>query len=51
MARIEAIGTTLTEIFERADVLGEPTNVVADRIAEERFRSPNAVEESRVASL
>lgn len=51
MARIEAIGTTLMQIFERADADAEPTNVVADRIAEERLRAPMLHEQMRVASL
>ncbi|WGL16741.1 Glu/Leu/Phe/Val dehydrogenase dimerization domain-containing protein [Microbulbifer bruguierae] len=36
-AHIETIGTTLQEVFERADQSGETTALVADRIAEERF--------------
>lgn len=42
VARIEAIGATLTEIFERADILHEPTNVVADRIAVARVVAPGS---------
>ena len=51
VSRIEAIGTTLTEIFQRADVHGEPTNTIADRIAEERFQNTSVLEEARVASF
>lgn len=39
---LERIYDTLTEIFQRADTEAEPTNVIADRIAEERFRRPSA---------
>jgi leucine dehydrogenase len=37
-AHLERIGATLTEIFERSEVTGQPTGEVADRLAEERFR-------------
>jgi leucine dehydrogenase len=36
-AHIERIGSTLTEIFERAEAEKKATNVVANTIAEERF--------------
>lgn len=36
-AHIESIGTTLAEVFERADATGKTTSSVADVIAEERF--------------
>jgi leucine dehydrogenase len=35
---IEGIGGTLSEIFTRARADGLPTNMVADQVAEERFR-------------
>jgi leucine dehydrogenase len=35
---IEGIDATLTEIFTRARTDGLPTNIVADQVAEERFR-------------
>jgi leucine dehydrogenase len=35
--RVLAIGDTLTQIFKRADQENKPTNVIADRIAEERM--------------
>ncbi|HEX3945675.1 MAG TPA: Glu/Leu/Phe/Val dehydrogenase dimerization domain-containing protein [Rhizomicrobium sp.] len=35
--RVLGIGDTLTQIFRRADGEGVPTNVVADRMAEERM--------------
>jgi leucine dehydrogenase len=38
LRHIERIDDTLMEIFERAERQGLPTNVVADHIAEERFR-------------
>ena len=38
----ERIGPTLTEIFQLAAREGRPTNAVADRMAEERFKSPSA---------
>ncbi len=34
-----AIGDTLTRIFERAEAEGRPTQVIADRLAEERLRA------------
>lgn len=33
-----AIGTTLTQIFQRADAEKRPTNLIADELAEERFQ-------------
>lgn len=36
---LDGIGETLTEIFLRADAESLPTDVIADRIAEERFRA------------
>ncbi len=38
----ERIGPTLSEIFQLAAREGKPTNAVADRMAEERFKSPSA---------
>jgi len=38
-AHVREIGSTLTEIFERAAQEGLPTSVVADRVAEARFKS------------
>ena len=38
-AHLDHIYDTLLEIFERADAAGAATNVVADRMAEERFRA------------
>ncbi|WP_323844698.1 Glu/Leu/Phe/Val dehydrogenase dimerization domain-containing protein [Microbulbifer magnicolonia] len=40
---IETIGTTMKEVFLRADETGETTAHVADRIAEERFGHEDAV--------
>ena len=37
LARVETIGTTLAEVFERATRAGLPTHEVADRIARERI--------------
>ena len=37
LARVEGIGATLAEVFERADRTGMPTHEVADRIARERI--------------
>jgi len=37
--RVLGIAATLGEIFQRADAEGTPTNVIADRIAEERMRA------------
>ena len=39
---IEGIGGTLSEIFTRARTDGLPTNLVADQVAEERFRKTGA---------
>lgn len=36
-AHIETISDTLNEIFDRSEQTGQPTGVVADRLAEERF--------------
>lgn len=36
-AHIERIGTTLKEIYSRADTTERPTNIVANEIAQERF--------------
>jgi len=38
LAHIEGIHDTLLEIFARAQTEGLPTGIVADHIAEERFR-------------
>ena len=37
LAKVERIGTTLAEVFERAVRAGRPTNEVADRLARERL--------------
>jgi leucine dehydrogenase len=37
LAQVEAIGTTLAEVFERAARAGLPTYEVADRVARERI--------------
>ncbi len=42
LRHIERIDDTLVEIFERADAAGIPSNVIADKIAEERFKKPAA---------
>jgi leucine dehydrogenase len=39
--RVLGIAETLAQIFRRADAEGAPTNIVADRIAEERFAAPS----------
>ncbi|MHA1537621.1 MAG: Glu/Leu/Phe/Val dehydrogenase dimerization domain-containing protein [Alphaproteobacteria bacterium] len=36
--KLQRIADTLTEIFQRAERENKPTNIIADRIAEERFR-------------
>lgn len=36
---IEQIGATLVEIYQRASEMGLPTNIVANQIAEERFKN------------
>ncbi len=38
--RVLAIGETLDQVFREAESSGEPPEVVADRIAERRFRGP-----------
>jgi leucine dehydrogenase len=40
--RVRAIGDTLGAIFRRADTEHEPTNVIADRMAEERIAAGRA---------
>jgi leucine dehydrogenase len=40
--RVRAIPDRLTQIFSRADQAGEPTNVIADRMAEERMANGSA---------
>src|SRR5262249_49188159 len=40
--RVRAIPDRLTQIFSRAEQDGEPTNVIADRIAEERMSTASA---------
>jgi leucine dehydrogenase len=40
--RVRAIPDRLTQIFSRADQAGEPTNVIADRMAEERMANGGA---------
>ncbi len=37
-AHVRRIGDTLSEVFARADAEGVPTSVIADRLAEERFK-------------
>lgn len=37
LKQVDAIGTTLEEIFDRAERQRQPTDAVADRLAEERF--------------
>lgn len=39
LRHIERIDDTLIEIFERAEATGTASNVIADRIAEERFKT------------
>jgi leucine dehydrogenase len=40
--KVEGIGDTLKEIFKRSDEEDTPTFVIADRVAEERFNSPQS---------
>jgi leucine dehydrogenase len=40
LAHVEGIYDTLIEIFERSTAEGLPTNLIADVVAEERFRKP-----------
>jgi leucine dehydrogenase len=47
--RVLAIGTTLTQIFRRADAEGEPTHAIANRIAEERMVKTGAPTAIRAA--
>jgi leucine dehydrogenase len=47
LRHIERIDDTLIEIFQRADAAGKSSNVIADRIAEERFRNFAAAPSSR----
>jgi len=43
---IETIGTTMKEVFQRADETGETTAHVADRVAEERFGHEDALKKT-----
>ena len=45
LARAEAIGATLAEVFERAARTGMPTHEVADRVARERIAAGRAAPE------
>jgi leucine dehydrogenase len=47
---VETIGTTLREVFQRADETGETTAEVADRIAEERFGHERALKKTDAAA-
>lgn len=38
---IDKIGETLTEVYRRAEAEGVPTNIIADKIAEERMTTTN----------
>lgn len=38
LEKLKNISITLTEIFERSCATGEPTYIIADRLAEERFK-------------
>ena len=38
-SKLEGIGATLREIFVRSDEQNEPTHMIADRVARERFSS------------
>lgn len=38
LEKLENIENTLTEIFKRSSATGEPTHIIADRLAEERFK-------------
>jgi leucine dehydrogenase len=42
LAQIDRIGETLTKVFERSDSSAEPTNRIADRMAEERLAAARA---------
>ncbi len=46
LRHIERIDDTLVEIFARSDATGRPSNVVADKIAEERFNKAKATPSS-----
>jgi len=47
--RVLGIGTTLTEIFRRADAEGLPTHAIANRIAEERMAKSGSATVSHAA--
>jgi leucine dehydrogenase len=47
--RVLAIADTLTQIFKRADSENKPTNVIADRIAEERMAAAGNVAKAHAA--
>ena len=48
LRHIERIDDTLVEIFERAAAAGKASNVIADKIAEERFKNPAAPPSVRI---
>lgn len=47
--RVVAIASTLEQIFRRSDTEGRPTNVIADRIAEERMAAAKKTVPARAA--
>ena len=49
LAKVQTIAQTLTEVFERAEREGAPTNQIADRIAAERLRTGRQVRAARDA--
>ncbi|GAA5525401.1 leucine dehydrogenase [Microbulbifer aestuariivivens] len=49
-AHIDRIGSTLREVFERAEASGETTAHVADRVAEERFGHEDTLKANSAAA-
>jgi leucine dehydrogenase len=47
--KLEGIGGTLREIFVRSDSENTPTSLIADRVAEERFRKPLSMAQGEAA--
>ena len=47
LAKVQTIGETLTELFERAEREQAPTNEIADRLAKERIRAAREVRAKR----
>ena len=50
LAKVQTIAETLTEVFERSAREGTPTNLIADRLAEERIRNGRQARAKRASA-